>query len=265
VRMIENESKRDASGMPSRFSIATSRGLKAENRFASFWKDAEGLAAAFGHGIAAKTKNPVGIIFMQSKSDVALKNWISVDFLNQAPSLMEDYKTVGSQYPDNPYYLENIRRYIADWRNYWGKYIPDMIETKAVPDAAAWGHYPSPAPTIGDSQATMTYNVYVECFSPAQLSGIVFLCGKAMAAEGQGAKFGSEMSVLGNCLKTKLGAGDVPFIYSMPSSTLAPKITKPEGIKGRSVAVEINSWPNSKVPGTDWSAIIEKVIGEVYK
>ena len=67
-----------------------------------------------------------------------------------------------------------------------------------------------------------------------------------MAAEEQGAKFGSEMSVLGNCLKTKLGAGDVPFIYSMPSSTLAPKITKPEAIKGRSAAVEINSWPNSE-------------------
>jgi hypothetical protein len=78
-----------------------------------------------------------------------------------------------------------------------------------------------------------------------------------MAAEGQGAKFGSEMSVLGNCLKTKLGAGDVPFIYSMPSSTLAPKITKPEGIKGRSVAVEINK--------NDLTAIIEKVLGEVGK
>ena len=203
---------------------------------------------------------------MQNKSDVALKNWIAADFLNQAPSLMEDYKTVGSQYPDNPYYLENIRRYIADWRNYWGKYIPEMIETKAVPDAAAWGHYPSPAPQIGDSLATTTYNVYVECFSPAQLSGIVFLCGKAMAAEGQGAKFGSEMSVLGNCLKTKFGAGDVPFIYSMPSSTLAPKITKPESIKGRNAAVETSKWPDPKDPASsDLTALIDKVLGEIGK
>ena len=265
VRMIANQSNREGSGSPSRFSVATSRAKKTDdNRFASHWKDATGLAAALGHSIAAKTGKPVGIIFMQSKSDVALKNWISVDFLNQAPSLMEDYKTVGSQYPDNPYYLENIRRYIADWRNYWGKYIPDMIETKFVPDAAAWGHYPSPAPKIGDSQATATYNVYVECFSPAQLSGIVFLCGKAMAAEEQGAKFGSEMSVLGNCLKTKLGAGDVPFIYSMPSSTLAPKLTKPESIKGRNAAVEINKWPDPKDPASsDLTALIEKVLGEI--
>jgi len=266
VRTIENQSKREGSGRPWRFTVAVSRSRRYDdNHYASYWKDATGLAAALGHSIAAKTGKPVGIIFMQSKSDVALKNWIAADFLNQAPSLMEDYKTVGSQYPDNPYYLENVRRYIADWRNHWGKYIPEMIENKSVPDGAAWGWYPSPAPTIGDSQATQTYNVYVECFAPAQLSGIVFLCGKAMAAEEQGAKFGSEMSVLGNCLKTKLGAGDVPFIYSMPSSTLAPKITKPEGIKGRSFAVEINQWPNAKAPGTDWSAIIEKVIGEVYK
>ena len=254
VRMIANQSNREGNGNPSRFSVATSRG-RTDNRFASHWKDATGLAAALGHSIAAKTGKPVGIIFMQSKSDVALKNWIAVDFLNQAPSLMEDYKTVGSQYPDNPYYLENIRRYVADWRNYWGKYIPDMIETKSVPDAAPWGWYPSPAPTIGDSLATATYNVYVECFSPAQLSGIVFLCGKAMAEEEQGAKFGSEMSVLGNCLKTKLGAGDVPFIYSMPSSTLAPKITKPESIKGRNAAVEINK--------NDLTALIDKVLGEI--
>jgi len=273
VRMIANESKRDGHGTPWRFSIATSRGQKADNRFASYWKDATGLAAALGHRIAAKTGKPVGIIFMQSKSDVALKNWISADFLNQAPSLMEDYKTVGSQYPDNPYYLENTRRYIADWRNYWGKYIPDMIGTKAVPDGAAWGGYPSPAPKIGDSQATCTYNVYAECFSPVQLTGIVFLCGKTMAEEEQGAKFGSEMSALGNCLKTKFGSGDVPFIYTMPSSTLAPKITKPEAIKGRSVAVEINSWPAAKpdrknpatVEDTGTPTLIEKVMGEVYK
>ena len=264
VRMIANQSMREGNGSPSRFSIATSRGRGNDNRFASHWKDATGLAAALGHSIAAKTGKPVGIIFMQSKSDVALKNWIAVDFLNQAPSLMEDYKTVGSQYPDNPYYLENTRRYIADWRNYWGKYIPEMIETKAVPDAAAWGWNPSPDPQIGDSLATTTYNVYVDCFAPTQLSGIVFLCGKAMAEGEQGAKFGSEMSVLGNCLKTKLGAGDVPFIYSMPSSTLAPKLTKPESIKGRNAAVEINKWPDPKDPASsDLTALIEKVLGEI--
>jgi len=141
-----------------------------------------------------------------------------------------------------------------------------------VPDGKPWGWYPSPAPQIGDSLATTTYNVYVECFAPAQLSGIVFLCGKAMAAEEQGAKFGSEMSVLGNCLKTKFGAGDVPFFYTVPSATLAPKITKPKGIKGQSTAIEIAAWPVAKAKKEEAAAfekqmldVIGQVIGEVYK
>jgi sialate O-acetylesterase len=248
VRMIENESKRDANGMPSRFSIATSRGLKAENRFASYWKDAEGLAAFFGHGIAAKTKNPVGIIFMQGKSDMALKNWIGADFLNQAPSLMADYKTIGSQHTDNPHYVENIRRYIADWKNYWGTYIPAMIETKAAPDGAQWGVFPKLAPEIGDSQATATYNVYVDCFSPGQLAGVVFLCGNKMITDAEGADFGPEISALANCFKAKFGGDDVPFFYTIPASSLAPKITRPQAIKGPSTALEINEWTAVK-PG----------------
>lgn len=249
VRMIENESKRDASGLPSRFSIATSRGPRADNRFASYWKDAEGLAAFFGHGIAAKTKNPVGIIFMQGKSDMALSNWIGADFLNQAPSLMADYKTVGSQHTDNPHYLENIRRYITDWQTYWSIYIPAMIETKAAPDGAQWGVFPTLAPEIGDSQATATYNVYVDCFSPGQVSGVVFLCGNKMISDADGANFGPEMSALANCFKAKLGGDDVPFFYTIPSAALAPKIAKPQSIKGASTAIEIDQWSAAK-PGT---------------
>ena len=246
VRMIENESMREGHGMPSRFSIATSRGLRAENRFASYWKDAQGLAAFFGHGIAAKTKNPVGIIFMQSKTDVALKNWIAADFLNQAPSLMANYKTVGSQYTDNPHYLENIRRYIADWQKYWGTYIPAMIETKAAPDGAQWGVFPTLAPEIGDSQATMTYNVFVDCFTPGQVSGVVFLCGNAMIADAQGANFGPEMTALANCFKSRFGGDDVPFFYTIPASSLAPKITKPQSIKGAGTAIEVGQWSAAK-------------------
>ncbi len=272
VRMMQNESKRDANGVPSRFSIATSRGLRAENRFASYWRDAEGLAAFFGHGIAAKKKYPVGIIFMQSKTEVALKNWISEDFLKQAPSLMSDYKSVGSQYPNNPYYLENVRRYIREWQKYWSEYIPAMIETKAAPDGAIWGVYPTQAPDIGDSKATMTYNVYVDCFSPAQVSGIVFLHGNAMITDQEGANFGSEMSALVNCFKAKLGGDDVPFFYTQPSSSLAPKISKPQSIKGASKALEIEQWcaakpgskPNDKEENAASSAriaaLLEKVI-----
>ncbi|MDP6524095.1 MAG: hypothetical protein QGH15_07720 [Kiritimatiellia bacterium] len=246
VRVIENQSKRSGNRSPSRYSVCVSRTPK--NRFASYWKDASGLAGAIGHSIAAKTERPVGVIFMQSKAskDVAnpaLKTWIAPAFLDQAPSLKEDYKTIGSLYPGNPYYNANIRNYIADWKTYWGEYIPAMIATKAVPDGVTWGTYPSLTATAGDSKATHTYNVYVRPFTPAALSGVVFLSSEAMVAADKGASFGPEMAALGNCLKAKFGCSDdTPFIYTIPDKALAPKVTKPGKIRGKSAGVEITDW-----------------------
>jgi len=250
VRMIANQSKRDGKDAPSRFSVCVSRtprvmqkNGKWSNRFASYWKDASGLAAALGHSIAAKTNRPVGVIFMQSKKNGPIKNWIAPGFLKDAPSLMEDYKTVGSKYYDNPYYLANVRRYIAEWKAYWGEHVPAMMETKAVPDGSSWGHYPSPKPQVGDSTATWTYNVYVHCFTPAALSGIVFLTSESMVADDRGANFGPEMSALANSFKTLFGGNDVPFLYTMPGKALAPKLTQPNGIKGKSTACQVDHWP----------------------
>lgn len=249
VRMMENQSGREGKDAPSRFSVCVSRTPK--NRFASYWKDAFGLAAAFGHRIATKTKRPVGIILMQSKTNVPIKNWIAPSFLKDAPSLVEDYKTVGSKYSDNPYYLKNVRRYISEWKQYWGVQIPEMMDASAVADGTSWGQYPSPKPEVGDSTATWTYNVYVECFTPAALSGIVFLSSEVMVAKDQGANFTAEISALGKSFRTKFSnhesEPDIPFIYSMPSQDLAPRITQPlrptsEGAKGTSVAVQIDDW-----------------------
>jgi len=268
VRMMENQSGREGKDAPSRFSVCVSRtprkmeaNGKWSNRYASYWKDASGPAAALGNSIAARTGRPVGIIYMRTKTNVPIKNWIAPGFLKDAPTLMEDYKTVGSKYFDNPYYLANVRRYIAEWRQYWGEHIPVMMETKAVPDGSAWGQYPSPKPQVGDSTATWTYNVYVHCFTPAALSGIVFLSSESMVAEDQGANFGPEMSALANCFKARFALGqdgeDIPFVYTVPSKALAPKITQPKAIKGKSKAVEINDWLDT--------AAIEKVIDEVVK
>ena len=153
---------------------------------------------------------------------------------------------MGSQYFDNPYYLANVRRYIADWKSYWGENIPAMMNTKAVPDGSSWGQLPSPKPEVGDSTATFEYNVYVHCFTPTALSGILFLTGEAMVADDQGANFGPEMSVLANCFKTRFTLWqddeDIPFIYTVPSKALVPKLTQPEGIKGTNTAVELGEW-----------------------
>lgn len=268
VRMIENESKRDGKDAPSRYSVCVSRtprvmqeNGKASNRFASYWKDAEGLAAALGNKISAKTGRPVGIIFMQTKNNVPIKNWISPSFLKDAPTLISDYKTVGSKYFDNPYYLANVRRYIADWKSYWGDYIPAVMETQSVPEDSVWGsnwgHYPSPQPEVGDSTATLQYNVLVHCFTPAQLSGIIFLTSESMTADDQGANFGPEMSALGNSFKARFSlwhnGEDIPFIYTVPSKTLAPKLTQPTTIKGKSTSIKIDDW-------ADVTKVIEAVV-----
>jgi len=249
VRMMENQSKRDGKDAPSRFSVCVSRtprikeaNGKWSNRFASYWKDASGLAAALGNSISARTGRPVGIIYMQTKTNVPIKNWIAAGFLKDAPSLMEDYKTVGSQYLDNPYYLANVRRYIAEWKQYWREYIPAMIETQAVPDGSVWGKIPSPKPQVGDSTATWTYNVYVHCFTPAALSGIVFLSSESMVADDQGADFGPEISALANCWKQRFGGEDPHFFYTIPNKGLAPKITRPTAIKGKSTGIELGNW-----------------------
>ncbi|MCH7226900.1 hypothetical protein [Haloferula sp. A504] len=250
VRMIENQSNRDGRAEPSRFSICTSRTPK--NRLAAYWKEAHGLAAAIGNQISAKTSRPVGIIYLKARKDVPIKNWIAPAFLNEAPSLMEDYKTVGSQYPHNPYYLDNVRRYLAEWKAYWKEYIPQMMVTGTVPDGSQWGTYPSPKTDIGDSTACFEYNVYMHSFTPAALSGIVFISGREMVPDDR-KHFAPEMAALAKSMKTRFsiqpgpdggwqtGNRDIPFIYTLPTKTLAPNISTPT-IRGTHTAVEVNDW-----------------------
>ena len=52
------------------------------------------------------------------------------------------------------------------------------------------------------------------------------------------------MSALADCMKKRLGGKDTPFYYTLPAASLAPKITKPSAIKGRSEALAITDWQN---------------------
>jgi len=244
VKMIQNQSKRGGKNAASRYSVCVSR--TPYNRFASYWKPASGLAGAIGHSIAAKTKRPVGIVWMQSKGSVDLSQWVAPPYLKDAPSLMEDYKTVGSQFTDNPYYLANVRRYISEWKGFWSDYIPEMIARKAVPEGAkwgaSWGSYPSPAPVVGDSKAAHVQNIYVAPFAPITMKGAIFLSEEAMANESDGANFGPEMGAVAKSMKAKFGDKDAEFIYTVPSKALAAKVTKPKKIEGKSTAIEVGDW-----------------------
>ena len=266
VRMITRKAKRWSNRSPSRYSICVSRTPAPGNRFASLWTNASGLAGAIGHSIAAKPGKPGGIVFMQNGTSKGgdnpeLKEWIAPAFLNQAPSLMPDYKTVGSLYPGNPYYNANIRNYIGAWKKYWSAYIPEMMATKRVPDGASWGGILSVAGASGSSRASQIYNVLVHSFTPASFKGIVFLCNEKMVKADQGVNYGSELSALANCWKARFGGEDPLFVYTIPSKTLASKITAPKSIKGKSTGIGFDQWSDGKCIQT----VIDTAVKETCK
>jgi len=280
VRMLTRKAKRYRFPRASRYSVCVSTTPK--NRFACRWEDACGVAAALGNRIAAKTGKPVGIIFMQSgmhqvKGQVAtnpidLRSWISPDCLNLAPSLMEDYKDLAAVRPGTRYYNANVRRYIGRWRKYWGEYVPQMMKTKQVPDGVTWGGILSLSSSV-TSTASQAYNVMTHSFTPADLKGIVFIASDAMVAKDNGANYGSELAALANCWKAKFGRVDSHFFYTIPSKALAPQITRPKTIKGKSVACEISRWLTAQrsdkegaaAAGKQLIGFIDMVVNEAYK
>ena len=226
---------------------------KWSNKYASYWKDAAGLAAAIGNTISAKSGRSTGIVFLQSNSP--LSYWISRHSLRETPSLKDDARKIGSAYKDTPYYLDNARRYRSQWKTFWEENIPEMIATKAVPDGSHWGAIPSLSPNLGGSKATQTYNRLVHSLMPMSMSGILFVPGSAVTGEEQGAPFGPELSTLANCFKSGFAFGpgylkpgfgegkdDIPFIYGLPHKSLAPKLTQPKGIKGESSTFTVTDW-----------------------
>jgi sialate O-acetylesterase len=269
VRVMDRKASRAGSPRPSRFTVCVSTAPGGTG--GSTWEDAKGgLAAVLGQQIAAKTGKPVGIILMQSAGgkDVGgpeLKSWIDAESIKRAPSLAEDYKQLAGVEPGNPYYDANARLYVTDWKKYWSEYVPKMIAEKRVPDGIAWGTYPTFASTI-TTEASQSYNVMVCPFWPASFRGIIFLSGEAMFKKDLGANFGEQFTVLANSWKTKFACPDPVFFYTIPNSVLAPKITKPQAIQGRSVAVEISRWPSVKAADNAvWPVLIEKVVNEAYR
>ena len=272
VRMITRKAKRFESPRPSRYSICVSR--LPNNRFASVWEDASGFAAALGHRISRKTGNPVGIVFMQSGATgkpavnkTELKSWIKATDLKNAPSLMADYKDLAVAIPGTTYFKANTKEYMAKWKTYWGEYIPKLMATKSVPDAAPWGSYPTLASSI-TTNASKVYNVMVHSLTPGSFKGIVFLSSENMFRKNQGANFAQEISALANSWKNTFGGDDPHFLYSVPTKALVPQISLPKNIKGLSTAIEVNSWLSTydeKTPKNLSSAEIEKVINAVLE
>ncbi|MBI1336111.1 MAG: hypothetical protein GC164_04010 [Phycisphaera sp.] len=268
VRMMLRQAKRSGNRNPSRYSIAVS--TTPDNRFASEWKQATGFAAALGQRIAAKTGNPVGIILMDTVGSgnenlgPELKGWIKAEDLNRAPSLMDDYKQLASLRPGNEYYDANVHRYVDAWKTYWSDYIPAIIKTKAVPDHKPWGSYPQLAGSV-NTDASETYNVLVESFTPASFKGVVFLVGPDMVKNDRGSLFAEQFNALANSWKERFACEDPLFIYTLPAKSLADKITTPTGIHGKSAAIPIDHWlPSGKKPDPSVEALAQTIFEKAY-
>ena len=259
VRVMTRKAKRSTFPHPSRFSVSVS--TTPDNRYASEWENADGgFAGALGQRIHAKTGKPVGIIYMDGDA-LELKHWICYECLKQAPSLMDDYKQLATVNPGNPYYDDNVKRYIGDWKKYWGESVPRLMATKRAMDGAAWGSYPSLSASV-TTEASQAYNVMVHCFGPGSFKGIVFLCGAKMCEKDQGANYGEQLSVLANCWKDWFACPDPYFFYTIPGKALAPKITDPKQIKGKSTAFEIDGW---KMTNEQMPRFIDQAVNEAYK
>lgn len=269
VRLMTRKAKRSTYPMPHHQSVATSSTPK--NRFASEWRNASGgIAGCLGGRIHAKTGKPVGIVLMQGH-DPALKSWIGFEYLKQAPSLMADYESLAAIYPGNPIYDKNTRRYIDDWKSFWQKTSPQLLATKRLPEGAASVGVPSMLASKNDS--SQTYNALVCTFAPGNFKGIIFLSNQNIFEEDQGANYGPELSALANCMKEKFGGADQYFFYTIPSKALAPKITRPTRIKGKSTACQISHWLTAKRGDeADMAAVnkqlmglVDQVVNEAYK
>ncbi len=250
VRVMKRKAKRSTSSRLSRFSVCVSTTPK--NRFACIWADVgNDLAASIGHALGAKTGNPVGIIFMENAggANPDIKSWMPPEDLKNAPSMMNDYKLVGSQYPENPYYAENLKKFIGTWKNYWSTEIPELIKSKKNKEGVNWGSYPTAGKAAASSNACQTYNSMVHCFTPATVKGMIFFTNENMAKTNGGKDYAAELSALANSYQRKFGTKDAHFFYTMPSAKLVSGVSKPSGIKGANTGFELKTWSDSEAVG----------------
>jgi len=273
--------------MPFRYRIESSG--SEDSRFYSKWRPASELsrkaagdvfANILGRRIFAKTGKPVGIILVDTKDpELKTKYWIGHEWLKQAPSLTADYVALQLRFPDNQAYLENIERFIADWKTFWNTVPPQVLETKGFPPGQGTMVFPSIA-AGKDSPATQTYNQLIAGFSPGNFKGVIFLGGKSLFNKDKGAHFGPEFSVMANCWKESFAlrqdsgqvCDDPCFFYTIPCKALAPKITLPRNITGRSAAYEIGHWLTAKPGNTNDMAVVNRqlmglidlAVGEAY-
>ena len=208
---------------------------------------------------------------METKSDVPIKGWVGYKWLNNVPAWKADADQLLSRYsPDPKVYANNAETFIKDWQSYWMSISTDpAFKSGALPRF--------PGAKAVKTPATMTYNMLIAAFGPVNFKAAICLTPKSFIGDDQGAAFGPQFAVMANCWKETFAAGDkdvdTHFIYTMPGKKLAPKVTKPAAIKGKTTAFEMNEWlapgydgkTRQSVVGDGLAKFLETAVNTVYK
>jgi len=273
VRMLMAVASKRSNPVPERFKLSSSGSQ--HSRFYSLWAPPQGLAKALGERIHAKTGKPVGIIIMNATSDLPIKAWVGYSWLKQVPSWKADGDELYSRYaPDPKVYADNADAYIKDWQAYWQKIATDPSFSRSN-DSGGMPRFPGSKSV--KTPATMTYNMLIAAFGPANFKGVICLTPKSFIGADEGASFGGQFSVMANCWKDTFMSGksviDPHFVYALPNKSLASKIVASTDIKGKSTAIELKQWPEFKIDpetrqtivGQDLTAFLDAAVKAVYK
>ena len=267
VRMLMAVAMKRTHPYPDRFKLCAS-GAQV-SRFFSKWVDAEGVAKELGDRIHANTGRPVGIVIMNTISDVPIKAWVGYPWLEQVSTWKADRDQLYSRYaPDPKVYAANAEAYIDDWKTYWKN-----VSTDPTFEAGAMPRFPG-AKAV-ETEATMTYNMLIAAFGPANFKGVICITPESFMGENEGANFGPQFSAMANSWKETFAYGkeviDPHFIFTMPSKELAPRITAPTEIKGKSTAYPVNQWLSvgfenrQSVVGDELKTFLDAAVKAVYK
>ena len=269
LRMLTAFASKRTHGVPDRYKLSASG--YPDSRFYSKWATAEGLPKVLAEKIHAQTGTPVGIVIMETRSEVPLKGWVGYEWLKQVPAWKADAEALHSRYsPDPTVYATNAETYIKDWKAYWTNLGSDpAFQSGALP------RFPS-AKAV-KTPATMTYNMLVAAFGPANFKGVLCLTPQSFVAHDEGTAFGAQFAAMANCWKETFASGeqvlDPHFIYTLPGKEMAPKLSKPTAIKGQSTAYEVKEWlapgydneTRQSVVGEDLDKFLESAVKAVYK
>lgn len=265
LRMLKSYG-RTSEDMPTRFKLNAS-GDPISEAFPR-WSPTVGMTKELAERIHAKTGKPVGIVVLDPGNESSIKAWAGFEALGKVKAWKKDYDELYPFYrPDAEAYVTMTEEYLKKWQEYWKNVKDPAFESGAMP------LFPGPIPS--ETPATRIYNQSICAFSPGNFKAILCLTGKGFVAEDEGAAFGEQFSAMANSWKDAFSRGkegiDQHFVYALPSKELAAKLSKPDGINGLSVAIEIKAWPEIVSKTVDkektytLNDVLQKLIGDAVE